>query len=149
MKTKYAVIPSSAAMAALLLAGSMNSARALSATVIPNADHAFSLASGFQDVRWDKDKIEQFRQAYSLLEKTEHEYDGHRGEAMRALHKAADIQGFELRSREGGVDKDRRTSDARMQAALDILVKFQDPKGGKEQEHLNHAIKELKIALGK
>lgn len=88
--------------------------------------------------------------AYRILASGDHDYHGHRAEAMSQIHKAADLLGVDLR----GDDKDREKqvlSDDRLREARDLLNHVLGASEVKDQvrisRHINLAIKEINAAL--
>lgn len=88
--------------------------------------------------------------AYRILASGDHDYHGHRIEALNQIHKAADLLGVDLR----GDDKDRERqvlSDDRLREARDLLKNVRNAAGVKDQDRISHhidlAIREIDLAL--
>jgi uncharacterized protein YaiE (UPF0345 family) len=146
MNIKSIGISLSAGTALGILAGGINSGRAASVTVVPNADYNISTASAFQSVRWEEAKIEKLRHAYRLLELAKSDYNGHRVEAMHSIKKAAEVLGVELKGWKEHAEESQWESDRRVSEARRILESLQDETRGREQEHVHKAVKELEKA---
>ena len=84
--------------------------------------------------------------AYTDLTTADHDYDGHRAKAAKALHKFAKKQGIDLpKAAKVHGEKKHMESQADSDAKLqDALAKLQQVKGGK---HLKAAIEEIQTAL--
>jgi len=128
---------------ALLTLGLCNG-HATSVTPLQTAGAAQS--SPFQQVRWEEAKIDQLRHAYHLLEHADGDYGGHRAEAMRSIKKAAEILGAEL-TWKGHAEESQWKSDRRLREAKSLLRNLVDETHGKEQAHIERAMKEIDKAL--
>jgi hypothetical protein len=98
----------------------------------------------------DSAEADMMHRAYRILASGDHDYHGHRAEAMNQIHKAADMLGVDLR----GDDKDREKqylSDDRLREARDLLNHVLGASEVKGQERISHhidlAIKEINAAL--
>lgn len=89
---------------------------------------------------------ELLRQAYTALDKADHDYDGHRIEAMKRIEAAGKELGENIRGdgkgheKQGVSDKRLRTADALLKQAIADLK-------GKALKHVKEARKELAVAL--
>lgn len=88
--------------------------------------------------------------AYRILASGDHDYHGHRDEALNQIHKAADLLGVDLH----GDDRDREKqvlSDDRLREAKGLLKNVLDNSEVKGQERISHhielAIREIDLAL--
>jgi hypothetical protein len=88
--------------------------------------------------------------AYRILASGDHDYHGHRMEAMHQIHKAADLLGVDLT----GDDRDHEKqflSDDRLREARDLLKNVLGAAEVKDQDRISHhielAIKEIDMAL--
>jgi len=93
---------------------------------------------------------EEVAHAFHLLKKADHDYDGHRGKAMREVETAGKALKLEL----GGeiADKEKQwKSDEQMAEARRLLVEARDKLEKKDRDviadHLEVAIKEIDEAL--
>ncbi|MGH7943247.1 MAG: hypothetical protein ACREFR_19485 [Limisphaerales bacterium] len=110
-----------------------------------------SPSAHFQTVAF-KDSAEagMMHRAYRILASGDHDYRGHRVEAMHQIHKAADLLGVDLT----GDDKDREKqvlSDGRLREARGLLQNVLNASAVKSQKRISHhierAIKEVGAAL--
>lgn len=93
---------------------------------------------------------EELVHAYRLMKHADHDYDGHREAAMKALEAAGKKLGLELRGDD--LEKERQwKSDARLTEARRLLREARGKLEDKDREraamHVDKAIKELDIAL--
>jgi hypothetical protein len=89
-------------------------------------------------------EVSMLQDAYVLLSQANHDYDGHRVQAMKSIHKAAILLRVNLQSK-GDVHEDQGSSDAQLQKAQKILQQARTFAAGKNQRKL---IKHLDTALG-
>ena len=116
-----------------------------------NVQAPASTFAQFQTVEFrNSAEADMMHRAYRILASGDHDYHGHRVEAMNQIHKAADMLGVDLR----GDDKDREKqflSDDRLREARDLLKHVLDNSEVKGQERISHhielAIKEIDGAL--
>src|SRR5215469_4085078 len=113
-------------------------------TAVVSAHH--SERAKFNDTK----EADMMHRAYRILASGDHDYHGHRAEAMNQVHKAADLLGLDLR----GDDKDREKqplSDDRLREARGLLEHVLGASEVKSQKHISHhielAIKEIDVAL--
>ena len=105
----------------------------------------------FQTVEFrNSAEADMMHRAYRILASGDHDYHGHRAEAMNQVHKAADLLGLDLR----GDDKDREKqvlSDDRLREARGLLQHVLGASEVKSQKRISHhvelAIKEIDAAL--
>jgi hypothetical protein len=85
-------------------------------------------------------------QAYGLLSRADHDYDGHRVHAMHAIEAAAKELGSKLGGHGKG-DEKQTTSDAQLTSAESLLSQAVGDVKGKAHHHVKEALKQLHIAL--
>ncbi len=97
-----------------------------------------------------KSEAELLKDAYSILERADHDYKGHRHAAMHQIEEAATHLGVKLHG-DGKGKEAQATSDEQVREARSMLEKAHGlvagHKNAKVPEHINNAIKELGIAL--
>ena len=86
------------------------------------------------------------RQAYTALEQADHDYKGHRVAAMKLIAEAGKQVGVTLGGGGKGHEK-QGVSDEQLRTAHALLEQARSGLTGKALRHVNHAIKELNIAL--
>jgi hypothetical protein len=98
----------------------------------------------------DSQEAGMLHRAYHILATGDHDYHGHRIDAMKQIHKAADLLGVDLT----GDDKDHEKqvlSDDRLREAKNLLQNVLGASEVKSQKHISHhieaAIKEINEAL--
>jgi hypothetical protein len=98
----------------------------------------------------DSEEAGMMHRAYRILASGDHDYHGHRVEALNQIHKAADLLGVDLK----GDDKDHEKqflSDDRLREARDLLHHVLDAAEVKSQDRISHhielAIREIDLAL--
>jgi len=89
-------------------------------------------------------EVSMLQDAYVLLSQANHDYDGHRVQAMKSVHKAAILLRVNLQAK-GDVHEDQGSSDAQLQKAQKILQQARTFAAGKNQRKL---VKHLDAALG-
>lgn len=137
-------------MMAVALAGSAG-VRATTLPAVQIASVPVSVQGEFQPVEFrDHPEAEMLHRAYRILATGDHDYKGHRIEAMHQVKKAADLLGYDL----GGDDQYREKqvlSDDKMHEARDLLHHVLDAaevKGQKKiSKHIDNAIGEIDAAL--
>ncbi len=145
MKTYSTMVRISVGVAVAVLGIGINNSHAVSAAPIQIADGP-GQSSLFQNVRWEEEKIEKLRHAYYLLDHAKGDYAGHRLEAMHSIKRAAGILGVELKG--GGHEGESQwASDRKLREARRLMSELVAETGGKEQEHVHRAVKELDKAL--
>jgi hypothetical protein len=96
-------------------------------------------------------EVSMLQDAYVLLSQANHDYDGHRVDAMKSIHKAATLLKVNLQAK-GDVHEDQGTSDEQLQKAQKILKQARTFAAGKNQKKLVQplaaAIGHLSAALG-
>jgi hypothetical protein len=90
--------------------------------------------------------------AYSLLASADHDYNGHRVEAMKSLHKAAKKLKVNLTGQGTGGKLPQGDSDAKLRKAQQILQQVRGSYGGSRRgamvrQHINEAIQHITTAL--
>jgi len=138
-----------ATVIAVALAGSA-SLRATTSAMQTSYDNA-ALQGQFQPVEFrDHPEAEMLHRAYRILATGDHDYRGHRAEAMKQVKKAADLLGYDL----GGDDQYHEKqflSDDKMREARDLLNHVLGAAEVKGQEkiskHIDAAISEIDAAL--
>jgi hypothetical protein len=110
-----------------------------------------STVNQFETVKFsDTKEADMLHRAYRILATGDHDYHGHRAEAMKQVKKAADLLGLDLK----GDDKDREKqflSDDKLREARGLLQNVLGASEVKDQghitKHINAAIKEINTAL--
>ncbi len=86
------------------------------------------------------------REAYFTLAAADHDYKGHRADAMKQIEEAAKLLGVNLH----GDDKNHErqgASDAQLRAAQNLLEEAVGGLSGKPRAHVEKAIKQISTAL--
>ena len=107
--------------------------------------------SQFETIKFsDTKEADMLHRAYRILATGDHDYHGHRVDAMNQVKKAADLLGLDLK----GDDKDREKqvlSDDKLLEARGLLQNVLGASEVKDQghisKHINAAIKEINTAL--
>jgi hypothetical protein len=86
------------------------------------------------------------RQAYTTLERADHDYKGHRIDAMKQIEAAGKELGITLRGKGKGHEK-QGLSDAQLRTAKGLLEEARAGLTGKALKHVNRALKQLDVAL--
>jgi hypothetical protein len=105
----------------------------------------------FQEVAFrDRAEADMLRQAYRILATGDHDYKGHRANAMKEVEEAGKLLGLDLH----GDFKDKSPqflSDDKMREAKGLLEKVQGAAEVKEQKHISkhieEAINQIHLAL--
>jgi hypothetical protein len=142
-KHSMAVYLSAGTVLAVLIGGAIN-AGAVSANQSSSA--AFTQSGSFTSVKWEETRVEKLRHAHYLLDHADGDYKGHKMEAMHSIEKAGKVLGVEIKGG-GHSEESQWASDKKLTEARRILKELYDESGGKEQEHLHHAVAELDKAL--
>ncbi len=116
-----------------------------------NTQAAAVSAPQFETVAFkDSKEADMLHRAYHILATGDHDYHGHRMDAMKQIHKAADLLGVDLT----GDDKDHEKqvlSDDRLREAKGLLQNVLGASEVKSQKHISHhieeAIKQINTAL--
>jgi hypothetical protein len=90
--------------------------------------------------------VATLEEAYATLAQADHDYKGHRAEAMKQIKMAAKELGGEI-SGHGKKHEPQGTSDAQLKAAQGLLQQASTGLAGKALKHVNKAIAELNTAL--
>jgi hypothetical protein len=85
-------------------------------------------------------------QAYTTLERADHDYKGHRIAAMKQIEAAGKALGVKVRG-DGKGHEPQGESDARLRAAQGLLQQALPGLSGKPLQHVNAAIKQISTAL--
>jgi hypothetical protein len=85
-------------------------------------------------------------QAYTTLEKADHDYKGHRADAMREIEAAGKLLGIRVRGDGKGHEK-QGVSDEQLRVAQGLLEQARGGLQGKALAHVNKAIQQISIAL--
>ena len=85
-------------------------------------------------------------QAYATLSVADHDYKGHRIEAMKQIEAAGKLLGVNVRGDGKGHEK-QGTSDEQLRIAQSLLQQASSGLNGKVLQHVNHAIKQISTAL--
>lgn len=95
-------------------------------------------------------EVSMLQDAYVLLSQANHDYDGHRVQAMKSIHKAGLLLKVNLQAK-GDVHENQGSSDEQLQKAQKILKQARTFAAGKKQkkfvQHLDAAIGHLSAAL--
>jgi hypothetical protein len=96
-------------------------------------------------------EVSMLQDAYVLLSQANHDYDGHRAQAMKSIHKGALLLKVNLQAK-GDVHENQGSSDAQLEKAQKILKQARTFAAGKKQsklvKHIDAAIDHLSAALG-
>lgn len=90
--------------------------------------------------------VDLLRAAYTNLSQADHDYKGHRKDAMKQIEEAAKLLGVKL----GGDGKDKEkqgVSDAHLREAANLLHQAQAGLAKKPLKHVEDAEKQISIAL--
>jgi hypothetical protein len=87
-------------------------------------------------------------QAYTTLERADHDYQGHRVAAMKQVAAAAKLLGVSIRGDGKGHEK-QGLSDDQLRRAQGLLQEARSRLNGKVLKHVNKAIQQISIALTK
>ncbi len=90
--------------------------------------------------------VDLLRQAYVTLAAADHDYKGHRVEAMRQIHAAARLLGLNLHGEGKGHEK-QGVSDEQLRAAQALLQQASTSLSGKPLKHVQAAEKQISVAL--
>jgi hypothetical protein len=85
-------------------------------------------------------------QAYVTLSVADHDYKGHRIEAMKQIEAAGKILGMNVRGDGKGHEK-QGTSDEQLRTAQGLLQQASSGLSGKALKHVNNAINQISTAL--
>ncbi len=90
--------------------------------------------------------VDLLRQAYVTLAAADHDYKGHRVEAMKQIHAAARLLGLNLHGEGKGHEK-QGVSDEQLRAAQALLQQASTSLSGKPLKHVQAAEKQISVAL--
>jgi len=85
-------------------------------------------------------------QAYTSLERADHDYKGHRVEAMKQVAAAGKLLGITIRGDGKGHEK-QGLSDDQLRKAQGLLQEARSRLNGKALKHVDKAIQQISIAL--
>ena len=85
-------------------------------------------------------------QAYAALASADHDYKGHRVEAMKQVEAAAKLLGVNVRGDGHGHEK-QGVSDEQLRTASGLLEQARPALKGKALHHVNRALKDISTAL--
>jgi len=95
-------------------------------------------------------EVSMLQDAYVLLSQANHDYNGHRAQAMKSIHKGALLLKVNLQAK-ADVHEDQGSSDAQLEKAQKILKQARTFAATKNQKklvkHLDAAIGHLSTAL--
>jgi hypothetical protein len=95
-------------------------------------------------------EVSMLQDAYVLLSQANHDYNGHRVQAMKSIHKGALLLKVNLQAK-GDVHENQGSSDAQLEKAQKILKQARTFAASKNQKklikHLDAAIGHLSTAL--
>lgn len=86
------------------------------------------------------------RQAYATLEQADHDYKGHRIDAMKQIEAAGKFLGVNVRG-DGKNHEAQGVSDAQLRTARGLLEQARVGLTGKPLRHVNRAINQINTAL--
>ena len=90
--------------------------------------------------------VELLRQAYLTLERADHDYKGHRAEAMKQIHAAGKVLGVNFHG-DGKGHEQQGISDEQLRVAEGLLQQASTGLNGKALKHVQAAEKQISIAL--
>jgi hypothetical protein len=116
-----------------------------------NVQAPASISAQFQTIDFsDSAEAGMMHHAYRILASGDHDYHGHRVEAMHQIHKAADFLGVDLTGDDKFHEK-QFLSDDRLREARDLLKNVRNAAEVKSQDRISHhidlAIHEIDAAL--
>jgi hypothetical protein len=85
-------------------------------------------------------------QAYTALERADHDYKGHRAAAMKQIQAAGKLLGVSVWGEGKGHEK-QFVSDAQLRTAQSLLEQAKPGLSGKALKHVENALQQLSIAL--
>ncbi len=86
-------------------------------------------------------------QAYHTLEQADHDYKGHRIDAMKQIEAAGKLLGVKTKG-DGKAHEAQGVSDDQLRVAQGLLQQALPGLSGKPLQHVNNALKQISIALG-
>jgi hypothetical protein len=86
------------------------------------------------------------QEAYGLLATADHDYKGHRAQAMKHVEAAAKLLGVKLHG-DGKVREPQVNSDAQLRSAQALLAQAASGLTGRGLTHLQQAVRQLNVAL--
>jgi hypothetical protein len=86
------------------------------------------------------------RQAYLSLLLADHDYNGHRIEAMKEIETAAKLLKIEIKEN-GQRDEQQGVSDEQLRAARSLLDQAREGLETRPRKHVEKAIKQIDVAL--
>jgi hypothetical protein len=90
--------------------------------------------------------IDLLRQAYVNLSEADHDYKGHRADAMKQIEEAAKLLGVKLKG--DGKDREKQgVSDDHLRVADNLLNEAKGGLSGKPLAHVLKAEKQISVAL--
>ena len=84
--------------------------------------------------------------AYGNLEMADHDYDGHRADAMKEVEAAGKELGIKIRGEGKGREK-QGVSDEQLRIARGLLEEARGELHGKPLSHVDKAIHQINVAL--
>lgn len=129
----------------------LGGASLLAVTTLQTVNTPVLSANQFETVRFsDTKEADMLHRAYRILASGDHDYHGHRVEAMRQIKRAANLLGLDL-SGDDKVHEKQFLSDDRLRDARSLLQSVRGASEVKDQrrvtDHLDSAIKEIDSAL--
>jgi hypothetical protein len=107
---------------------------------------AFVLMSGLSLNAQPAPPANLLRQAYATLSVADHDYKGHRIEAMKQIEAAAKLMRMDLRGDGRGHEK-QVVSDEQLRIARGLLQQASAGLTGKPLKHVERAINQINVAL--
>jgi hypothetical protein len=86
------------------------------------------------------------RQAYVTLSMADHDYKGHRVEAMKQIEAAAKVLRMDIRG-DGRAHEKQGVSDEQLRIARGLLEQARPGLEGRALKHIDRAINQINIAL--
>ncbi len=97
-----------------------------------------------------RSEVSMLQNAYVLLSQANHDYNGHRAQAMKSIHKGALLLKVNIQAK-GDVHENQGASDTQLEKAQKILKEARTFAASKKQtklvKHLDAAIGHLSAAL--
>jgi hypothetical protein len=97
-----------------------------------------------------RSEVSMLQDAYVLLSQANHDYDGHRAQAMKSIHKSALLLKVNIQAK-GDVHENQGSSDTQVEKAQKLLKEARTFAASKKQtklvKHLDAAIGHLSAAL--
>ncbi len=106
----------------------------------------FTLMPGLNLQAQPAPPVNLLRQAYATLAMADHDYKGHRVEAMKQIEAAGRLLGVNLHG-DGKSHEKQGVSDQQLRVAQGLLQQARPGLTGKPLHHVDRAIKQITVAL--